>query len=133
MLEWLFGRHEKKVFKEKRTFVRSDEVEKVILEQRTFYRVPCEVGFKFVVCDASMLAGDALACDLSQAGLQFVTKTPPKQNALVAMKIDPSEINASLDFPSLVRDNNDEILGRVVRVEGYSDGTFSVGVAFLVK
>jgi len=104
-------------------------------ERREFARLDYVTPIMFKVCRKEvldkLLAG--YTSDVSQAGLLCNIKENVKLDDILWLSFDRATLNIceELDRRSLIYQNG--IIGKVVRTDSQQDGTFNVGVQFIIR
>ena len=105
------------------------------LDRREFSRLDYVTPIMFKVCRKEvldkLLAG--YTSDVSQAGLLCNIKEDVKPDDILWLSFDRATLNIceELDRRSLIYQNG--IIGKVARIEPQQDGTFNVGVQFIIR
>jgi len=104
-------------------------------ERREFSRLDYVTPIMFKVCRKEVLDKllEGYTSDVSQAGLLCNIKENVKEDDILWLSFDRATLNIceELDRRSLIYQNG--IIGKVVRIEPQQDGTFNVGVQFIIR
>jgi len=104
-------------------------------ERREFARLDYVTPLMFKVCRKEVLDKllEGYTSDVSQAGLLCNIKEDVKQDDILWLSFDRATLNIceELDRRSLIYQNG--IISKVVRIEPQEDGTYNVGVQFIIR
>jgi len=104
-------------------------------ERRQFVRLDCAVPLAYKVCKEETVSKllEGYTANISQTGLLCNLNERVNQNDILWLSFDRSAlaICEELEKKSLIYQNG--IVGRVVRVEEGSDGTFNIGMQFITR
>ncbi len=104
-------------------------------ERRQFARLDYAVPLAYKVCREETISKilEGYTADISQAGLLCNLKENIGLNDLLWLSFDRSTLTVceEMERRSLIYQNG--IIGRVVRSESRSDGTFDVGIQFVTR
>ncbi|MFC1809589.1 hypothetical protein ACFL3D_05680 [Candidatus Omnitrophota bacterium] len=105
--------------KERRERVREEDrsFEELKSEKRKYTRTTLHGNVDFMTCDATLLHESANIENVSQFGILFKTKRSPQVGSIIALHLDPEQVSAIVHINELFREENGDILGRIVRVE----------------
>ena len=106
-------------------------------ERREFFRYRYEKPIHYKVIG---LSGDKVSLskivgvasrNLSASGILFATKQAPPLSSIIALDLDYRATQVCREIEERALIVNDQLVGKVVRIETNDDNSYDVGVAFI--